>query len=136
MDRIWSKLNNLDTFVHWKQETDNWRPTSINSSEMRWLRNNSTQLRNFKPSSAYKTTQFRQTKKFELPWAQIILNFEVPKGQSTKGSSTTAPKQEMRQLQKWPRKTTHPRIPWFLAKPRSDSLWKMNWKVLLLNGSQ
>ena len=34
------------------------------------------------------------------------------------------------------RKTTHPEIPWFLAKPRSDSLWKMNWKVLLLNGSQ
>ena len=51
MERIWSELDELDTFVHRKLQIYDWTPTSIKYNEMKRLQNNSTQLRNSKPLS-------------------------------------------------------------------------------------
>ena len=77
MDRIWSKFNNLDTFVHRKLQIYNWMPTSIKPSEKGRLRNSSTQLQNFKPPSAYKAAQLQQLKKIRAPLSSMYLQIRI-----------------------------------------------------------
>ena len=82
------------------------------------------QFVSFKPPLAYTSTRFRLAEKIELPRALTISSFGT--------INWLSPKRTQISTRHGPSQLKQPRIPWFLAIPRSDSSWRMNWKVLVL----
>ena len=141
MDRKWDDIDDLDTFVHRKPKIDNWTPTSIEIKRDEMIAKQSNPSARLWATIHSQIDSNSKTNGIWAPLSSIYFRFRNFRGQSTTkqandNRSFGLNKSRLLIRLKWTQKTTHPRIPWFLAIPRSDSLWEMNWKVLLLNGSQ